>query len=242
MQRRITTPLPGAIASYRLPTGPSIMTRMASTVILASVWIVGCGPSSSAGRTNHTTQVQPEVAGFALRTVDPPAATKPDAAAWKAENITQQGDAKAVPKTADADRDSAPERSPMRRAGTGGTIDITFDDLKLDMPVGTLFDRVMLTPRIEELDGKNVRLRGFIFAGGVFQSTGIKSFPFVMNTQCKFGPQGLAYCVILVELDEGVTTNFTTYPITVEGKLSIRPFNASGFTWSVYHMRGRKVF
>ncbi len=128
------------------------------------------------------------------------------------------------------------------RSDSGEVLDITFDDLELDMPIGTLFDRTMLTPRVKELDTKNVRLRGFIFAGGVFQSSGIKSFPFVMNTQCKFGPQGLAYCVILVELVEGVTADFTTYPITVEGKLSVRPFNSNGFTWSVYHLRGTRVF
>ena len=120
--------------------------------------------------------------------------------------------------------------------------DITFDDLKIDLPAGQLFDRSLLTPRIKELDGQEIRIRGFIFAGGVFQQSGIKSFPFVMNTQCKFGPRGLAYCVILVELDEGVTTDFTTYPITVEGTLAVRPFNDGGFTWSVYHMQGHKVY
>jgi hypothetical protein len=135
-----------------------------------------------------------------------------------------------------------PARPPVRRAASGDVVDITFDDLALEMPAGTLFESELLTPRVKELDGENVRLRGFIFAGGVFQSTNIKSFPFVMNTQCKFGPQGLAYCVILVELAEGVTTDFTTYPITVEGKLTVRPFNSGGFTWSVYHMRGTKVY
>jgi hypothetical protein len=133
-------------------------------------------------------------------------------------------------------------RPEIRRGGTGGALDITFDDLALEMPVGTLFTPELLTERVRELDGQYVRLRGFIFAGGVFQSTGITSFPFVMNTQCKFGPDGLAYCVILVELDEGVTTDFTTYPVTVEGKLSVRPFNSGGFTWSVYHLQGRRVF
>jgi hypothetical protein len=124
----------------------------------------------------------------------------------------------------------------------GAVNDITFDDLELDMPLATLFDRSMLTPRAAELDNQLVRIRGFMFAGGVFQQSGIKSFPLVKNTECKFGPQGLAYCVILVELDEGVTTNFTTYPITVEGTLTVRPFNAGGFTWSVYHLQGRRVY
>jgi len=139
-------------------------------------------------------------------------------------------------------RNPPPARPPIRRTNSGNTVDITFDDLELEMPVRTLFDKTMLTPRVEELDGQNVRLRGFIFAGGVFQTSGIKSFPFVMNTQCKFGEQGLAYCVILVELVDGVTTDFTIRPITVEGKLSVQPLNASGFTWSVYHLRGTKAY
>ena len=124
----------------------------------------------------------------------------------------------------------------------GAINDITFDDLELNMPLGTLFDRSMLTPRAAQLDGQQVRLRGFIYAGGVFQQTGITGFPFVKNTQCKFGPQGLAYCVILVDLNEGVTTDFTTYPVTVEGTLTVRPFDSGGFTWSVYHVQGQRVF
>jgi hypothetical protein len=128
---------------------------------------------------------------------------------------------------------------PMR---AGAVNDITFDDLELDMPLNTLFNRSLLTPRAAQLDGQLVRLKGFIYAGGVFQQSGIKSFPFVKNTQCKFGPDGLAFCVILVDLDEGVSTDFTTYPVTVEGRLSVQPYDAEGFTWSVYHLQGRRVF
>lgn len=126
-------------------------------------------------------------------------------------------------------------------AGRGGVYDITFDDLRLEMPVRTLFDPSMLTDRIRALDGREVRIRGFIYSGGVYQQTGITSFPLVMNTACKFGPQGLAYCVMLVELADGVTADFTTRPVTVEGTLSVQPFNSGGFTWSVYHVRGRRV-
>ena len=133
-------------------------------------------------------------------------------------------------------------RQAARPLRPGAVNDITFDDLELDMPLNTLFNRSLLTPRAAQLDGQLVRLRGFIFAGGVFQQSGIKSFPFVKNTQCKFGPDGLAFCVILVDLDEGVSTDFTTYPVTVEGRLSVQPYDAEGFTWSVYHLQGRRVF
>ena len=120
-----------------------------------------------------------------------------------------------------------PARPRITPAGGNGILDITFDDLALDMPLGTLFDPTMLTPRVRQLDGKQIRLRGFIFAGGVFQSSGIKSFPFVMNTQCKFGPQGLAYCVILVELARAGDDRFH-HVSNHRGReaLSIRPFNA----------------
>ena len=138
-------------------------------------------------------------------------------------------------------RDRAAAR-PLRPVRQGALNDITFDDLELDMPLKTLFDRSMLTPRAAALDNQLVRLRGFIFAGGVFQQSGIKNFLLVKNTECKFGPDGLAYCVIQVELDAGVTTRFTTYPVTVEGTLSVRPFNDSGFTWSVYHLQGRRIY
>jgi hypothetical protein len=139
-------------------------------------------------------------------------------------------------------RPAADRRRAAMPLRPGAINDITFDDLELDMPLGTLFDRSMLTPRAAQLDGQKVRLRGFIYAGGVFQQTGITSFPFVKNTQCKFGPQGLAYCVILVDLDEGVTTDFTTYPVTVEGTVTVRPFDSGGFTWSVYHVQGQRAF
>jgi hypothetical protein len=151
-----------------------------------------------------------------------------------------------------AARDDAPEQPTPRAAGAaasrrvtfplrpGALNDITFDDLELDMPLGTLFDRAMLTPRAAQLDGQKVRIRGFIYPG-VVQQSGITNFLLVKNLECKFGPQGLAYCVMRVDLDEGVTTEFTTYPITVEGTLSVRPYDAGGFTWSVYHLQGQRV-
>lgn len=133
-------------------------------------------------------------------------------------------------------------RAAARPLRPGAINDVTFDDLELDMPVGTLFNRSMLAPRAAQLDGQQIRLRGFIFAGSVCQQTGITNFLFVKNTQCKFGPQGLAYCVIMVDLDEGVTTDFTTYPVTVEGTLTVHPIDSDGFTWSVYHIQGQRVF
>jgi hypothetical protein len=120
---------------------------------------------------------------------------------------------------------------------------ITFEDLKLDLPADTKFRESILTGAVKAVDGERVRLKGFIFAGGIFQQTGIKKFIFVQNLQCKFGPGGEAFCVVLVDLKDGVSTSFTVRPITVEGILSVDPFNSPDgkATYAVYRMVGEKV-
>lgn len=119
---------------------------------------------------------------------------------------------------------------------------ITFDDLEIDLPLAAKYSPSLLTERVKELDGERISIKGFIYAAGIFQPKGIRQFPLVKNTQCKFGPGGLAYCVILVSLKEGVTTDFTLRPITVEGILKVEPFEGpDGNTWSVYKMVGERI-
>ena len=131
-----------------------------------------------------------------------------------------------------------PLRHPSRRP-----IPITFDDLELAMKVDSKFTPELLTERVKKLHGQRVSIKGFIYAAGIFQQTGIRKFPLVKNTQCKFGPGGLAYCVILVSLKDDVTTNFTLQPVTVEGILKIEPFEGpDGITWSVYRLEGERVY
>lgn len=203
-----------------------------------SVPVTACRPGNedvaapATGQTSIAPAAAPAVSDVAASVQEPSS----DASAT-GTSATDEGPERAT--RADSATRARRAVAPVR---PGQINDITFDDLELDMAVATLFDRSMLTPRAAQLDGQKVRLRGFIFAGGVFQQTGITSFPLVKNTQCKFGPQGLAYCVILVELDEGVATDFTTYPVTVEGTLTVRPFDSDGFTWSVYHVQGQRVY
>jgi len=120
-------------------------------------------------------------------------------------------------------------------------IPITFDDLQLEMKEDSVFDPGLLTPRVKQLDGQRVRVRGFIFPA-IFQQSGITRFPLVKNTQCKFGPGGVAHHIIVVDLQPGLSTSFTVRPIAVEGRLTVRPWNGpDGKTWTVYHMAGEKV-
>jgi hypothetical protein len=133
------------------------------------------------------------------------------------------------------------EEQPPPRRGNDQAILITFDDLKLEMEKDTVYDPAMLTERVKELDGRRVRIRGFIFPS-VFQMTGITSFPLIKNLECKFGPGGQAHHIVLVEMKPGLSTDFTVRPIAVEGVLAVKPWTGpDNNTWALYHMVGEAV-
>lgn len=149
--------------------------------------------------------------------------------------------------TSKADKESsspavAARSIPQRRArDKDQLLTITFDDLKVNIQADQLFEPWMATDRVRELDGRRVRIRGFLFPA-IFQQTGIKSFPLVMNTDCKFGPGEQAHHVILVEMIDGASTSYTVRPIAVTGRLTLAPWTGpDGNTWALYHMAGERV-
>jgi len=111
---------------------------------------------------------------------------------------------------------------PAAESKSGAALkDVTFDDVKLELKKGDPYDSSLLTPKIKGLDGKSIRIRGYILPG--FQQNGIKQFVLVRdNMQCCFGPGALLHDCILVELTPPVTTSFTVRPVSVEGTFSVR--------------------
>lgn len=112
------------------------------------------------------------------------------------------------------------DRSARTAAKSKG--DITFDDIKFDIEKDGLFERKMLTPEIETLHKKTLRLRGYILPASVFQQTGIKKFVLVRdNQECCFGPGAALYDCVMIEMAEGKSANFTTRPVAVRGTFMI---------------------
>jgi hypothetical protein len=195
------------------------------TVLLAvSLAATGCHVESPAVRPGTPTTEAASEGGEsppATESVDTPAAAKPSTS----ENPESRPEASAK---------SSPEPSDQ-------AVPITFDDLKIDMKEDTAFEPSMLTERVQQLDGQRVRIRGFLFPS-VFQQTGITKFPLIKNLECKFGPGGQAHHIIIVDMKPGLSTSFTVRPITVEGILTVRPWNGPDEnTWALYHMVGEKV-
>jgi hypothetical protein len=116
--------------------------------------------------------------------------------------------------------DPRPSRQTARTKG-----EITFDDLKFEIVKGGKFDEGMLTKEIKALHKQPVRLRGYILPNSVYKSSGIDQFVLVRdNMECCFGPGAAIYDCVLVTMEKGKTTDFTTKPVAVRGKFEIEEF------------------
>ncbi|MBW3597843.1 MAG: DUF3299 domain-containing protein [Planctomycetes bacterium] len=118
--------------------------------------------------------------------------------------------------------------------------EITFDDLTTKMDPDVKWEPKYLTERIEELDGKTVRIPGFMYPD--FKTKGITQFVMLKNTECLFGPGGTAHCVMMVHMSPGESTRYTTRPLSLEGVLLLKPWNGpDGNTWALYELRDAVV-
>ena len=191
------------------------------------VWATGCQSEAPASATNS--------ANAKSMTAEPQASGRSDSAA---KVLPETPNSKALKNSEHA---TSPPAAAAPPTPGGRLIPITFDDLQLEMKEDSVFEPGLLTPRVKQLDGQRVRIRGFIFPA-IFQQTGITRFPLVKNSQCKFGPGGVAHHIIVVDMQPGLSTSFTVRPIAVEGLLTVCPWNGpDGKTWTVYHMAGDKV-
>ena len=122
--------------------------------------------------------------------------------------------------------------------------DLNFDDLKFEMEKGGVFKRSMLTKAIEELNKKEIRIRGYILPSSVFKQVGIEEFVLVRdNMECCFGPGAMLYDCIIVRMAKGKTADFTTKPIAVKGRFEIKEFTYpdSEEHYAIYQMIATEV-
>lgn len=100
--------------------------------------------------------------------------------------------------------------------------EINFDDLKFPIEIDQKFEDDLLTESVKSLDGKRVKLRGYILPATLFRQTGIREFVLVRdNKECCFGPGAALFDCVIVNMIPGKTTDFATRPVTVEGLLTI---------------------
>lgn len=116
---------------------------------------------------------------------------------------------------------------------------ITFDDVKFNIKKNQAFKRTMLPETIEQLDGKLIKVRGYILPS--FKQEGITQFVLVRdNKECCFGPGAALFDCIVVQMDQGKSISYTVRPIAVEGIFTVREYKGpDGKHLAIYHLKSR---
>ncbi|RIK73794.1 MAG: hypothetical protein DCC67_17495 [Planctomycetota bacterium] len=120
-------------------------------------------------------------------------------------------------------------------------VEATFDDVKFPMEKTERFDRSMLTPKVQSLFGKQIRIRGYMYP--TLRKKGLTQFVLVRdNLECCFGPGAALFDCILVTMAPGKTAEYSIRPIAVEGAFRLEELpGPDGRPLAIYQMRGEAV-
>jgi hypothetical protein len=115
---------------------------------------------------------------------------------------------------------------------------VTFKDLKVDAKNYKEYRPEKLAERITQLDGKIVRIKGFM--GPSFKADGITQFVLSGRQLMKLGRQP-PHDLVRVTLSEGMTTKFMIKPIVVEGRFQLEELKLGDKIFAIYKMTSARV-
>jgi hypothetical protein len=217
------TQIDGQVAKRRaLMVGAALVMVGSLAVILMAVSGGGCSARSSPAMASTNGSSTPSM---------PTVATNPPTDA-----VTNP-----VPDPPAANGTTIEKPAPAPEVSRQPTRDITFDTIKFDMQKEEPFLRTMITPAIEKLANSKIRIRGYILPS--FQQNGITQFVLVRdNMQCCFGPGAALFDCVVVKMEDGKSTDFTTRPVAVEGVFSIDELRGpDDKCLAIYHLQAEKV-
>jgi hypothetical protein len=129
-----------------------------------------------------------------------------------------------------------------RTVSNNQPIEATFDDVKFEMEKTDPFKRSLLTPKIEDLFGQRIRIRGYMYP--TLKRKGLTAFVLVRdNLECCFGPGAALFVCMRVQMHPDKTAVYTAVrPITVEGVFKFDEFtDLDGTTRAIYKLEQASV-
>jgi hypothetical protein len=149
----------------------------------------------------------------------------------------------AAPSSAAEPRPGDPRPATPAQAEPHGAppLEITFDDIKLDMQKGDPFTRDLLPRRVTDLERRRVRIRGYILPS--YQQSGIEQFVLVRdNQECCFGPGAALHDCVVVRMRPGKSTTFSIRPVAVAGTFRVEELRGPDARHlAIYALDGEEV-
>jgi hypothetical protein len=211
------------------------------------IGIAGCdgAPASRSASPDANASATSAAQGEAAAVSPIAAATPAEPTTPAAASPTARSDEQVQPASATASAPPAATAAAQVKLpdpDSSGYIETTFDDLKFDMTKTELFNREMLTPKVNALMGKKIRLRGYIFP--TLRRTGLNRIVLVRdNMECCFGPGAALFDCVLVTMAPGKTAEYTIRPVAVEGEIRLEELagGPDGRPLAIYQMVGHEV-
>jgi len=121
---------------------------------------------------------------------------------------------------------------------------LSAEDLEADLDRERPFDPAALPERVKELEGKTVRIRGYIHAGSIYRIE-FERFLLVTETKGKtYSPTHENFplgCQVAVEMTAGTKGRYMTGPVIAEGILRFREYRFEDRIWSIYSLEEARV-
>lgn len=115
---------------------------------------------------------------------------------------------------------------------------LTAEDLDVALDRTAVLDARLLPERLRQLEGKQVRIRGYIHVGSVFQASDIPRFVLTPETTGEPVSEGKRplplKCVVLVKAKPDRGATFSMKPISVQGVLRFNEFRSGGELIAIY--------
>lgn len=122
-----------------------------------------------------------------------------------------------------------------------GVLELTFDHLKFNIEADQAFEVRQLTLDLLKLRGRTIKIRGYIRPS--FKEKDVTRFVFVRdNQECCFGPGALLYDCMIVNMAPGRSIDFSTRPISLEGRFELKPFRGPDKrVWAIFELNDTEL-
>lgn len=146
---------------------------------------------------------------------------------------------------ASAKKDDADKKPPLgqitvlvpkkefKTEGPAKALRVSYDDIDIEKVLNTKTLTLDLPGKMpdwqQKLDGKRVRLMGFINPNSVFENDNVRRFVLCRDTSaCCFGPNPTVFYLVEVTMKSGTSTKFTDKRVDIEGVFHIKPQELEG--------------
>lgn len=122
-----------------------------------------------------------------------------------------------------------------------GVLELNFDHLKFNIEADQAFEVRQLTLDLLKLRGRIIKIRGYIRPS--FKEKEITRFVFVRdNQECCFGPGALLYDCMIVNMAPGSSIDYSTRPISLEGRFELKPFRGPDKrVWAIFELNDTQL-